>query len=331
MKLSILDQVPIPNGKSAQDALEATIELAELADKLGYHRYWIAEHHDFDGLASPAPDILLGIIGHKTKRIRIGSGAVLLPNYKPYNIAERYHLLATLYPGRVDLGLGRAPGGSAEASIALVDNFLEQVKMYEQKLEELLHFLNGDFPEDNIFHKVKAQPVPKEKPVPWLLGTSMKSAVLASEKRLPYVFGDFMSGEDGPSIVKEYRDRFRDAEPKVMVTVNVICAETTEEAMELAKSNQVWKLMQSKGEGNGKVPTVKEALEYSFSDEDLDSLRTSNHRQIIGNPREVRESLEELRELYGTDEFMVLTITHDTDARKASYELIAREFNLRKS
>jgi len=289
MKLSILDQVPIPNGKTAKEALEATIELAKFADELGYHRYWIAEHHDMEGLASPAPDIVLGIIGSKTKRIRIGSGAVLLPNYKPYNVAERYNLLATMFPGRVDIGIGRAPGGSAEASMALADNFLQEVKKHPQKLDELLHFLNRDFPEDHHFSKLSAQPVPEETPVPWLLGTSVKSAVLALERNLPYVFGEFMSDADGPAIVKGYFDNFKGKTPQVIVAIQVICAETTEEAEELAQSNQVWRLQQAKGDGNGKIPSVSETKSYEFTDEDLDILRSSNHRQIIGNPEGVRE------------------------------------------
>lgn len=328
MKLSILDQVPISNGKSAKDAIEATIELAQLAERLGYERYWVAEHHDFKGLASPAPDIILGIIGSKTKRIRIGSGAVLLPNYQPFNIAERYNMLATLYPGRVDLGLGRSPGGSAEASIALVGNFLEKVRIHPEKVDELLNFLNRSFPIDTTFSKVSAEPVPKEKPIPWLLGTSVKSAVLALEKGLPYAFGHFMSDSDGPSIIKGYFDNFQGVKPQAMVTVSVICAETTEEAEELALSNQVWKLQQSKGEGNGLVPSIEDTNEYEYTSEDLDSLRESNNRNIIGNPAEVRAELESLAELYQTDEFMIVTITHDYAARKKSYELIAKEFEL---
>ncbi len=329
MKLSILDQVPIPNGKTAKEALEATIELAKFADELGYHRYWIAEHHDMEGLASPAPDIVLGIIGSKTKRIRIGSGAVLLPNYKPYNVAERYNLLATMFPGRVDIGIGRAPGGSAEASMALADNFLQEVKKHPQKLDELLHFLNRDFPEDHHFSKLSAQPVPEETPVPWLLGTSVKSAVLALERNLPYVFGDFMSDADGPAIVKGYFDNFKGKTPQVIVAIQVICAETTEEAEELAQSNQVWRLQQAKGDGNGKIPSVSETKSYEFTDEDLDILRSSNHRQIIGNPEGVREGIEKLQQLYRTDEFMIITITHDLEARKKSYELMAEQFKLK--
>lgn len=141
MKLSILDQSPISTGKTSRNALNASVDLARLGDELGYTRYWIAEHHDFSGLACPNPDVMLGIIGAQTEQIRIGAGAVLLPHYKPYRVAETYNLLATLYPGRIDLGIGRAPGGSAEASMALSGNFLENVRHMPEKLDELLQFL----------------------------------------------------------------------------------------------------------------------------------------------------------------------------------------------
>jgi luciferase family oxidoreductase group 1 len=228
----------------------------------------------------------------------------------------------------VDLGLGRAPGGSAEASIALVDNFLEQVKQYPEKLDELLHFLHRDFPEDHLYHKLSAQPVPDEAPVPWLLGTSAKSAVLAREKEMPYVFGDFMSDADGPSIVKGYFDNFPGKDAKVIVTVNVLCAETQEEAEDLAKSNHLWKLLQAKGKGDGTVPSVRSAKEYEFTGEDLETIRKSRSRHIIGTPEHVQNKLEELQNQYQTDEFMLLTITHNPADRQKSYELLAEEFQL---
>ena len=328
MKLSILDQVPISDGMTAKEALEASFDLARTADELGYHRYWVAEHHHFPGLASPAPDIILGMIGMMTKRIRIGSGAVLLPNYKPYNIAERFNLLSTLFSGRVDLGIGRAPGGSAEASMALSNNFLEEVKYYPQRIDELLHFLHQDFPDEHLFSNLNARPLPEEKPVPWLLGTSVKSAVLALEKGLPYVFGAFMSDADGPAIVKGYFDNFQGDNPQAIVAIHVICAETTDEAEKLAKSHMVWKLMQAKGEGNGKVPSVTDAENYEFTKEDLDSLRNFQGQQIVGSPTKVRKEIERLRDLYQADEFIILTITHDPEARKKSYALLAEEFQL---
>src|SRR5699024_11413096 len=161
MKLSILDQSPISSGKTPKEALEATVELAQFADRAGYIRYWVAEHHDMSGLASPAPDMMLSIIGAKTNRIRLGAGAVLLPHYKPFNIAERYNLLATLFPGRVDLGIGRAPGGSAESSMALSGNFLENVRRMPDDLDELDQFLHNDFLEDNMYSKIAPNHVPE--------------------------------------------------------------------------------------------------------------------------------------------------------------------------
>mgnify|MGYP001187636260 FL=1 len=328
MKLSILDQVPVSAGVTPKQAIEETIKLAKAADELGYTRYWVAEHHDLDGLASPAPDILLGIIGSVTKRIRVGSGAVLLPNYKPFNIAERYNVLATLFPGRVDIGIGRAPGGSAEVSIALADNFLDKVRSFPELIDELLHFLHQDFPEGHLYAKIAPSPVPEKTPTPWLLGTSGKSAILAAEKGLPYVFGHFMSGEDGPAIVKTYREQCKKTEPIAFVAVSVICAETTEEAEELALSNYVWKLQQDKGIAKNGVPSVEEAKRYPFTKEELETVQNMKEKLIVGNPKKVKQKLEQLQKEYEVDELMIVTITHSYEARKKSYELLAAEFGL---
>ncbi|PAV28631.1 LLM class flavin-dependent oxidoreductase [Virgibacillus profundi] len=326
MKLSILDQAPISTGATPKEALTATIELAKVADKLGYTRYWVAEHHDLPGLASPAPDIILGIIGTQTDTIRIGSGAVLLPHYKAFNIAERYNMLATLFPGRVDLGIGRAPGGSAEATMALSDNFLEQVRKMPETLDDLLAFFHHSFQKEHMFSKIKPTPIPETSPVPWLLGTSEKSAILAAEKGIAYAFGDFMTDQDGPSIVKKY---LKDSHAKQsLIAVSVICAETTEEAEKLALSSQLWKVQQAKGEGKSGVPSIKEAKAFDYSNEEKSMVQDIKKNIIIGNPSEVKHQLEELQDKYQTDEFMIVTITHSYEARRKSYELIAREFKL---
>src|SRR5690625_3241969 len=184
MKLSILDQSPIADGKTPKEALETSLRLARLGEELGYHRFWIAEHHDLFGLASPNPDVMLGVIGSQTERIRIGAGAVLLPYYKPFRVAETYNLLQTLFPGRIDLGIGRAPGGSAEVSLALSDNYLAQVNRYSELIDELHHFLHQSFPQDSTIAKVKPTPVPKTPPKTWMLGTSKRSSELALEKKM---------------------------------------------------------------------------------------------------------------------------------------------------
>lgn len=326
MKLSILDQSPVPAGKTPKESLDATIELAVLAEELGYTRYWTAEHHDMTGLASPAPDIMLAMIGAQTKSIRIGSGAVLLPHYKPFNIAERYNMLASLFPGRIDLGLGRAPGGSAEATMALSDNFLQNVKEMPQSLDDLLNFINNSFPEENLFSKINPSPVPHDSPVPWLLGTSEKSAVLASEKGINYAFGHFMTDQDGPSIVRNYRKN--STGKQLLVAVSVICASTAEEAEDLALSSQLWKIQQDKGGGKKGVPSIEQAKSYNYTDEEKSKIQKMKDNIIIGNPKEVRVQLEALQEKYQTDEFMIVTITHRFEDRKKSYELLADEFSL---
>jgi len=327
LKLSILDQSPKSIGNTSQEALEASLQLAQHGDELGYTRYWIAEHHDMNGLSCPAPDVMLGMIGSHTKRIRIGSGAVLIPHYKPYNIAERYNLLATLFPGRVDLGIGRAPGGSAEASIALSGNFLENVRQVPDDLDELKSFFEKTFPEENIYSHIDPTPIPDISPQIWLLGTSEKSGQLAVEKQLPYTFGHFMSEANGPEIVKRYKNNIKNdsilTSQSPIITVSVVCAETTEKAQELALSSQAWSVLSEKGYHG--IPSVQEVKTYTFTNEEKETIAKQREAMIIGNPGEVKEQLEHLQELYQTDEFMIITITHDYKARQKSYELLAKE------
>lgn len=329
MKLSILDQSPISSGTQAKDALEASIRLAQSADQSGYTRYWVAEHHDMTGLACPAPDMLLSVIGSKTKQIRIGAGAVLLPHYQSFNIAERYNLLATLYPNRVDLGIGRAPGGSAEASMALSGDFLKNVRNMPAKLEELIQFLTDDFPKDNMFSKIDPTPIPETSPQTWVLGTSEKSGKLAQEMGVPYTFGHFMSGANGPEIVQEYMENMKGKSQnplyKPIVAVSVVCADTTKEAEEVALSSQLWSVLTDKGEGTIGIPTVEEAKNYPYTKEELERISQQKEKMIIGDPKQVKEQLETLQKQYQTDEFMIITITHDYEARQKSYELIAQE------
>lgn len=329
MKLSILDQAPISAGKTAREALEASAQLAQAADKLGYTRYWIAEHHDMSGLASPNPSVMISYIGAHTKQIRLGAGAVLLPHYRPFQVAETYNLLATLFPDRIDLGIGRAPGGSAEASMALSGNFLENVKKMPASLDDLLRFLHNEFPKDHMYSKITPSPVPQSPPVPWLLGTSEKSAILAAQKGLHYVFGHFMSDADGPAIVQKYNENFKvknkGKNREIIIAISVICAETTAEAEDLARSSLLWRIQQNKGENRSGVPTIEAAKSYTYSDEEIETMEQMRQNLIVGNPQEVKQQLKELQQLYQTDEFMIVTITHSYEARRKSYELLAKE------
>lgn len=332
MRLSILDQAPISSNQSAHEALNESMKLAKAAETFGYTRYWIAEHHDLKGLACSAPEVMLAYIGANTSRIRIGSGAVLLPHYKPYKVAELYNMLATLFPGRIDIGIGRAPGGSAEATNALSDNFLQQVWNMPDSVKKLLQFLNDDFPADHEYAKVSASPIPQVPPVPWLLGTSKKSALLAAENGLAYAFGLFMSENDGREIIQQYLDSFKprkqDQQSQVIVTVSAICAETDERAEEVALSTFIWALQKRKGEG-GRVPSIAEAKQYLLTDLELEQIEKMKQKILIGNPQTVYQKLKELQAEYIADEIMIVTITHSPEDRIHSYKLIADEAHLK--
>lgn len=329
MKLSILDQAPVLSGKSAQEALKESMKLAQFGEKLGYTRYWIAEHHDFPGLASSAPEVMLGYIGANTEKIRIGAGAILLPHYKPYKVAETFNMLATLFPDRIDLGIGRAPGGSAEASIALSGNFLENVRNMPNSIKDLLHFLYNNYPTDQMFSKITAHPLPDIPPVPWILGTSEKSAIQAASYGTAYAFGHFMSDKDGIEIVNTYRNAFRQSsglqKPQAIITVSVICAETSELAEGLALSWFLSKIQTDKGEKNNRIPTMEEARNYSFTSDEKERIQEMRKKMMIGNPKEVKQQLAELQAVYSADEIMIVTITNSYESRRKSYELIAKE------
>lgn len=328
MKLSILDQSPLVSGKSPQQALQASMQLAKWGEQLGYTRYWIAEHHDFPGLTCPAPEVMLAYIGANTSTIRIGAGAILLPHYKPYKVAESFNLLATLFPGRIDLGIGRAPGGSAEVTEALSGQFLQQVWRMPESFEELLHFLHQDFPSDHLYASVTASPSPIVPPQTWLLGTSGKSAKLAAKMGTSYAFGHFMSDKPGADIMKDYRENFlpvKQPTPETIVAVSVICAETAELAEDLALSGCLWRIQHSKGEGKKGVPSLEEVKNYPFTEEEKKMIEMMKKKMIIGNPAMVREELQKLQTLYNADEIMIVTITPTYEERKKSYMLVARE------
>jgi luciferase family oxidoreductase group 1 len=303
MKLSVLDLVPVLQGVDAYTALQQAVRLAQTAEGLGYTRYWTSEHHDMELLASATPEVLLAHIGAQTKQIRIGSGGVLLPHYKPIKVAESFHLLAALYPDRVDLGIGRAPGGSAEAVMALNDNFLEQNRKMPESLKALSELLDHQFQMEN--KTVIARPIPPVAPELWLLGTNRKSAAYAADLGTGYVFGQFMSDQDALEVLSVYRDEFRPSklqqEPKTIVTIAVVCAETEEEARRLARGGGL--LFNPNG--------VKET-----------ETATASKRILIGNPQQVQDQLLLMQKRYHVDEFMIVTMTPEYDERIRSYELI---------
>ena len=323
MKLSILDQSPISTNQTAQEALQESMNLARVGEKLGYSRYWIAEHHALPGLACSAPEVMLGYIGANTKTIRIGSGAVLLPYYKPYKVAETYNLLSTLFPNRIDVGIGRAPGGPAEASNALSDNYLQHVYKMPDLVKELIKYVDN---EDAI---LQASPLPEISPELWMLGTSKKSASFAAENGLAYCFGQFMSDDNGEEIIQHYRDSFQPRKngqkPYVIMTLTVICAETTQEAEDIALSSIVWELQRENGGGKQGVPSVEEAKEFQLNVRDQESIERAKSKKIIGNPDEVKSKLMEIQSRVLADEIMIVTITYSPKDKHKSYQLLAEQ------
>ncbi len=329
-KLSVLDQTPVPEGSSGADALRNTINLAERADALGYHRYWLAEHHGL-ALAGPAPEVLIGPVAEHTSRIRVGSGGVMLPHYSPFKVAEVFSLLSGLYPGRIDLALGRASGTDPITQYALQrDRRQAAADDFPQQLLELLAYLRRELPDDHPFQRLQdALPGDNERPEVWLLGSSAQSSIWAAELGLPYAFADFINSE-GAQIARSYRAAFEPsktlAAPHSMVGIWVICAEDDAEARKLAASIQMSMMLLRRGSPI-KVPPVEQALAFLRS-EGREPGVSHSRRMVIGDPTSVRRQIEEVVEQYRADEAVLVTITHDHAARVRSYELIAGEFGL---
>ncbi|HEX5146549.1 MAG TPA: LLM class flavin-dependent oxidoreductase, partial [Conexibacter sp.] len=244
LRLSVLDQSPIAAGASGADALRNSLDLARLADALGYHRYWVAEHHGGPMLASPSPEVLIGPIAAATQRIRVGSGGVMLPHYSPLKVAESFSMLAGLSPGRIDLGIGRAPGTDQRTTLALQrDRRTPAPDDFPSQLAELLGYLDGELPAGHPFAGLaRVLPGRPEAPEPWLLGSSPQSALWAAELGLPYAFADFINAQGAP-IAQDYRERFqssaRHEDPVVAVAVWAIAADTEEEALRLGASGKM--------------------------------------------------------------------------------------------
>jgi luciferase family oxidoreductase group 1 len=332
LRLSVLDQSPVSEGSTGAQALHNTLDLARLADRLGYHRYWVAEHHGGISLAGPSPEVLIGPIAAATERIRVGSGGVMLPHYSPLKVAESFSILSALYPGRIDLAIGRAAGTDPLTTFALQRDRREAAPDdFPQQLAELLAYLEDRMPADHPFARLaKTLPGRPESPEVWLLGSSPQSALWAAELGLPYSFADFINREGAP-IATSYRERFEDSHrlpaPRTSVGIWAICADTDEEAERLAASGAMMMTLLRRGQLIP-VPPTEKALRFVAA-EGIDLASPSGRRRrILGSPETVRAGIEAVVEEYGADEVVVVTITHDHDARRRSYELIAEAFGL---
>lgn len=332
LRLSVLDQTPVSEGSTSAQALRESIELAGLAERLGYHRYWVAEHHGGGLVAGPSPEVLIGPIAAATSRMRIGSGGVMLPHYSPLKVAESFGVLAGLFPGRIDLGIGRAAGTDPmtthalqrDRSRALPDDFPEQ-------LAELLGYFERSVPADHPLARLAENlPGSPEVPEPWLLGSSEQSAIWAGELGLRYAFADFINPRgagNGDLYRRGFAARGRIDAPHLAVAVRAVVAESEEEAAWLATSWRMAFDMLRRGRLIA-VPPPEQAARYFELHPEAGDGREGERRRLTGTPAQVRADIEETVAAYGAEEAIVVTITHDPAARRRSYELLAAEFGL---
>jgi luciferase family oxidoreductase group 1 len=327
VKLSVLDQSPIPEGSTAGDALRNTIDLARWAEQLGYQRYWLAEHHGTPGLADSSPEVMVGPVAAATSRLHVGTGGVMLPHYSPLKVAETFSMLSALFPGRIDLGLGRAAGTSSAIAYALQrDRRQPAPDDFHEQLQELLGYLDNRGPASGPFRQLAS--LRFESPEPWLLGSSAQSGIWAAELGLPYVFADFIN-PNGEAMAEYYREHFQPSArlqaPRVGVATWAICADTDEEAQHLASSMRMLMLMLYRGQLIP-VPSVAKAEAFLAKEGVAAETVPVGRRIIVGEPRKVRSMIEEVAADYGAEEVFVVNIMHDHEARKRSYELIAGAF-----
>jgi luciferase family oxidoreductase group 1 len=331
--LSVLDLSVVTTGTKPAAALRNSIDLARHVDALGFTRYWLAEHHNLASVASPAPDVMIGQIAAVTKHIRVGSGGVMLPNHAPLVVAERFKMLEALFPGRIDLGLGRAPGTDGATAHALRsrldrregDDFLE-------RLHELTLWETRNFPPNHPFNQVVAMPDDTPLPPIWLLGSSDYSAELAAQVGMGYAFAHHFASYDAIAAMTNYRDRFKNTgwreAPYAILAVAVVAAETDAEAERLATSMDLNRLWRDRGQYRP-LPSIEEAQAYPYTESDRAIIARNRTRLFVGSPATVIEKLEPMIAASQADELMVITAVYDHEARKKSYGLLADAFGIR--
>lgn len=334
-RLGVLDQSPIAEGSTGAQALRNTLDLAQLADERGYHRYWLAEHHGGPMLAGTSPEALIGPIAATTSRLRVGSGGVMLPHYSPFKVVETFSVLSGLFPGRIDLGLGRTDGTDDPVTVFALqrDRNHPAPDDFGEQLSELLALLDGRLAPGHLFAALPGLlPGRPEGPAPWLLGSSAQSAVWAAELGLPYAFADFINPGGGVEIVNLYRERFvareRLAQPLVVVAVWALCADSDGEAARLAASARMVAMLARRGKFTA-VPRVETALRFiERRTRGQGPQAALTKRMVHGSPATVRAELAALARGYGAEELLVVTVTHDHEARRRSYELLSDAFGL---
>lgn len=329
--LNILDYSPVDEGITAADALRQTVELAQLAEQLGYHRFWVAEHHQVLSVAGSSPEMLMMQLAASTKRIRIGSGGVMLPHYSAYKVAENFRLLEALHPGRIDLGIGRS------RSYRLVNQALNEEKAkrlsYEQQLDDLKKFFSDDVTTEHRFQSLVATPIIATAPEMWLLGTGMGSAKLAAAKGMAYAYAHFAKPSiAGGEIIETYRKEFKPSgsmtAPKATIAVFAVVGETAEQAERIAQALDLWLLFVESDAPPPYYPSVETALNRGFSRTEQEKVARNRDRMIIGDAQHVKAEIERIRELYGADEITIIPNVAGAENRKNVLRLLADAFQL---
>ncbi|MGS0687853.1 LLM class flavin-dependent oxidoreductase [Nakamurella sp. GG22] len=330
-RLSVLELAGVGVGSSVGEALATTTDLAVHAEQLGYHRFWVAEHHGMPAVASSAPAVLLAHIAAVTSTIRVGSGGVMLPNHAPMVVAEQFGTLEALHPGRIDLGLGRAPGSDQLTAYALRRKMDGAGSDFAEQLAELQHFMNGDFPADHPFSRIRTTPA---YPVPvYILGSSDYGARLAARLGLPFAFAHHFAGAGGntDAALDLYRSLFRPSEtltePYAMIGVTALAADTEEAAAYEARAGALSMVLLRSGRLQ-EIPTPEQAAAYPYSPAELDLIRAMGSTEVVGTADNVAQGLDELADRFGVHEMLISTRAHGAAAKHRSMELIAGAYAL---
>ncbi|MET7425479.1 LLM class flavin-dependent oxidoreductase [Dactylosporangium sp. NPDC005555] len=332
MKLSILDQSPIGTGQSPAQALRNTVELAELADQLGYTRYWVAEHHAMHSHGGSAPEVLVAAIAARTGRIRVGSGGVLLSHYSPFKVAEVFRTLEALYPGRIDLGIGRSAGSSPIESYALrgtrgTAQAVSSGDDFDDKLVELLAFLDGSFPAGHPFHDVVVTPTGAGRPDVWLLGSSPRSGAVAAQLGLPYAYAHFINPAPTRAVFADHRARTGGTGTAIL-GIGVYCADTEAEAERVYATQRAFRRRLTRNDVRPVPSPEQSLLELADGDDPLGAERFEFPRYVYGTPSRVRDQILAITEATGAEEVIALATIYDHADRLRSYELLAQAFAL---
>ncbi|NSL85452.1 LLM class flavin-dependent oxidoreductase [Chitinophaga sp. Mgbs1] len=331
MKLSVLDQSPIRKGSNATEALHESVELAKLADKLGYTRYWLSEHHNTKSLAGASPEILIARLAGVTERIRLGSGGVMLPNHSALKVAENFRLLEAMYPGRIDLGIGRAPGGDRITAHLLNPSNTFDPKEFVQQLVDLQAWLTDTAAPGSMQEKVRAIPSIPTTPDLWILTSSGESGLLAAHFGMALSFAHFIYPVGGPQAVSNYRKQFKPSAwlsaPQASVGIFVFCADTEEKAAQLQAVMDYRLLSFEKGRYDLNIDYA-DVKDITYTPEEQQRIQANRGRMVAGTPTQVKAQLEQLAAAYDVDELVIATITPDHADRLRSYELLAQSFGI---